>query len=315
MGEQIRLDRTTTDVPPPSAGRALAGRTPDELRRVAVTVASEAALHVAEARTRSAGGDGRIRVEATKSSEVDPVTAIDRSSERLIRRRLGELAPYDAVLGEEDGGVLAQDRVTWVVDPVDGTVNLVYGIPASAVSMAACVDGVPVAGAVADIARKRVYSACTGGDLVIDEADTAGTAGTAGTADRERSALPELSSLSSALVGTGFSYLASRRRAQAGLLGDLLPEIRDIRRIGSAALDLCAVADGALDAYYEHGLGPWDHAAGSLIAARAEAVVHMPPLERGYDEGVGVLAAVPGIVDDLAERVLATIFPAPVDVP
>lgn len=312
MGEQIRLDRTTTDVPPPSAGRALAGRAPDELRRVAVTVASEAALHVAEARTRSAGGDGRIRVEATKSSEVDPVTAIDRSSERLIRRRLGELAPHDAVLGEEDGGVLAQDRVTWVVDPVDGTVNLVYGIPASAVSIAACVDGIPVAGAVSDIARKRVYSACTGGDLVID------SAGTADTADRELAApssLPALSSLSSALVGTGFSYLASRRRAQAELLGDLLPEIRDIRRIGSAALDLCAVADGALDAYYEHGLGPWDHAAGSLIAARAGAVVHMPPLERGYDEGVGVLAAVPGIVDDLAERVLATTFPAPVDVP
>lgn len=309
MGEQIRLDRTTTDVPPPSAERALAGRTPDELRRVAVTVASEASLHVAEARARSAGGDGRIRVEATKSSEVDPVTAIDRSSEQLIRRRLGELAPHDAVLGEEDGGVLAQDRITWVVDPVDGTVNLVYGIPASAVSMAACVDGVPVAGAVADIARRRVYSACNGGDLVIDESGTADTADTAG------SELPELSSLSSALVGTGFSYLASRRRAQAELLTDLLPEIRDVRRIGSAALDLCAVADGALDAYYEHGLGPWDHAAGSLIAARAGAVVHMPPLERGYDEGVGVLAALPGIVDDLAERVLATTFPAPVDAP
>ncbi|MGP9723425.1 inositol monophosphatase family protein [Corynebacterium sp. AOP40-9SA-29] len=307
MSEQIRLDRTTTDVLPPTAGRALAGRTPDDLRTVAVTVASEAARHVAETRARSAGGDGRIRVEATKSSDVDPVTAIDRSSERLIRQRLGELATHDAVLGEEDGGVLAQDRVTWVVDPVDGTVNLVYGIPASAVSVAACVDGIPVAGAVADIARRRVYSACTGGELVIDKEGAEGAAGS------ELSELSDLTALSSALVGTGFSYLASRRRAQAELLADLLPEIRDIRRIGSAALDLCAVADGALDAYYEHGLGPWDHSAGSLIAARAGAVVHMPPLSRGYDEGVGVLAAVPGIVDDLAERVLASTFPAPVD--
>jgi myo-inositol-1(or 4)-monophosphatase len=300
----IRLDRGTTDADPGAVRDDLGGRSPDDLRVVAVAVATEAARHVLAAREEAVGGVGRLDVEDTKLSEVDPVTAIDRSSEGLIRRRLRELTDRgtgaDGILGEEDGGALAETGVTWVVDPVDGTVNLVYGIPASAVSIAACVDGVPVAGAVADISRDTVYSACSGGDLVVTTAgvDRVSDGVVRGSVDR----------LSAALVGTGFSYVASRRRAQAALLADLLPEVRDIRRMGSAALDLCSVAAGQLDAYYEHGLGAWDHAAGSLIAARSGAVVFMPPLQCGHCDGVGILAAAPGIADDLAGRVLEVTF-------
>lgn len=300
----IRLDRETTDADPAAPLADLSGRSPEDLREVALTVATEAAEHVRRERAQAVGGSGRLGVEDTKLSDVDPVTAIDRSSESLIRRRLreltgGECGP-DAILGEEDGGALAEQGVTWVVDPVDGTVNLVYGIPASAVSVAACVGGVPVAGAVADIARDTVYSACSGGDLVTTVAGE----------DRvSRGALPRtVDRLESALVGTGFSYVSSRRRVQAELLVEMLPAVRDIRRSGSAALDLCSVAVGQLDAYYEHGLGAWDHAAGSLIAARAGAVVFMPPLDRGHRDGLGILASAPGVVDDLAGRVLDITF-------
>lgn len=314
-GGQIRLDRETTAVVPDTAGPALRGRTPEDLRVVAVTVAAEAAAHVESARAGAEDPRGRVSVQETKSSAVDPVTAIDRSSEDLIRRRLRELTSdehvpgtgSDAVLGEEDGGALATDRVTWVVDPVDGTVNLVYGIPAFAVSIAACVDGVPVAGAVADVARGEVYSAAVGGEALLT--------GVQGSAVMTEDALPgcddRMSDLSRALVGTGFSYDSERRGAQAELLTEILPAVRDIRRVGSAALDLCAVAAGRLDAYYEHGLGPWDHAAGCLIAARAGAVVHMPPLDAGSVEGVGILVASPGIAEELAGRVVRVTFPAP----
>lgn len=305
MSDLIRLDRDTTASDPHAPQKRLAGRSPDDLRHIAAAVASEAAAHVQGERALAVGISGHLDVEDTKSSDVDPVTAIDRSSEDLIRGRLRELtnrgAGADPVLGEEDGGALADKGVTWVVDPADGTVNLVYGIPASAVSIAACVDGMPVAGAVADISHTTVYSACAGGDLVTTVCGEDHV--TDGTVPRA------LQHLSTALVGTGFSYVSSRRRAQAELLVDLLPEIRDIRRMGSAALDLCAVATGRLDAYYEHGLGPWDHAAGSLIAARSGAVVFMPALVAGQDEGAGILAAAPGIADELAGKVLGITFP------
>lgn len=317
--DHVLLSPSTTGTVGPSVTAALGGRTPDQLRETAVAVAAAAAAHVRDARRRAAGEDGRVPVAATKSSAVDPVTAVDRSSESLIRGMLSRLAPQDAVLGEEDGGALRPGTVTWVVDPVDGTVNFIYGFPASAVSVAATVDGVPVAGAVADIARHRVFSACTGGPAQVggEDAGVAGAVGTAGTAGaageaggaRRIGPPPELTDLGGALVATGFSYDAGRRAAQADLLCGLLPRIRDIRRAGSAALDLCAVAAGAVDAYYEHGLGPWDHAAGALIAARAGAQVAMPRLTAGYADGVGVLAASPGISAELAGHVLSRTMP------
>lgn len=290
---------------PAETEAALAGRTPEELRTVSARIAAEAADHV---RAERSGWGPRVGVAATKSSGVDPVTAIDRSSEALIRRRItGSGGAQDAILGEEQGGDLDDGRVTWVVDPVDGTVNLIYGIPASAVSVAATVGGVPVAGAVADIARRRVISACVGGEVTVEWT---------GQDPRPERTLDVLDGsspggLDGALVATGFSYQADRRRRQAELLVDLLPGIRDIRRVGSAALDLCAVAAGAVDAYYEHGLGPWDHAAGCLIAARAGADVRMPSLGAGYDDGLGVLAAAPSVGGALAERVLRHTYPAP----
>ncbi|AGP30902.1 inositol monophosphatase family protein [Corynebacterium terpenotabidum] len=299
--DHLLLTRETTEDLSPTCAEVLADRTPDQLRRTAVSVAVTAARHVRDARRQVAGPDGRVPVSTTKSSEVDPVTAVDRSSEALIRRLLtGE--SRDAVLGEEDGGDLRADVVTWVVDPIDGTVNFIYGFPASAVSIAATVNGVPVAAAVADIARRRVFSACTGGAAVLahEEDEGAGRVLAPSTGPR---------TLATSLVGTGFSYDAERRARQAALLGDLLPRIRDIRRAGSAALDLCAVAAGALDAYYEHGLGPWDHAGGALIAARAGAVVHMPLLTKGYREGVGVVAASPRISGEIAGHVLGMPMP------
>lgn len=300
---QITLTRENTETLSVGQAAVLGKRTPEHLRDLAVLIASAAAAHVREARRRITGPDGRVPVAATKSSEVDPVTEIDRSSEQLIRGLLATYAPQDAVLGEENGGHLVPDTVTWVVDPVDGTVNFVYGIPASAVSVAATVHGSPVAGAVADISRRRVYSACLGGAATVGDEENSDQ-------DRILGQLTGPTDLAHALIGTGFSYDADRRALQASLLAGLLPRIRDIRRMGSAALDLCGVAAGMLDGYYEHGLGPWDHAAGVLVAARSGAVVQMPRLTSGYSDGVGVLAAAPGIAEELAGHTSTVAMPA-----
>jgi myo-inositol-1(or 4)-monophosphatase len=174
-----------------------------------------------------------------------------------------------------------------VLDPIDGTVNFVYGIPAYAVSVGAQINGVSVAGAVADVVAGRVYSAATGlGAHVIDEHGT------------EPLRCAEVEDLSMALLGTGFGYSQRRRAAQAALLAQLLPVVRDVRRIGSAALDLCMVAAGRLDAFYEHGLQVWDRAAGALIAAEAGARVLVPAPNGPVGAGL-VVAAAPGIADEL----------------
>jgi myo-inositol-1(or 4)-monophosphatase len=174
-----------------------------------------------------------------------------------------------------------------VLDPIDGTVNFVYGIPAYAVSVAAQVDGRSVAGAVADIVGRRMYSAAIGeGAHVIDELGTHPLRCTA------------VDDLSMALVGTGFAYSSRRRTAQAALVAKVLPIVRDVRRIGSAAMDLCMVAAGRLDAYYEHGLHVWDCAAGALIAAEAGARVVLPEPGDPQSAAALVVAAAPGIADE-----------------
>jgi myo-inositol-1(or 4)-monophosphatase len=219
---------------------------------------------------------------------------VDTETERLLRERLAQLRPGDPILGEEGGGpagaadlgAISADAVTWVLDPIDGTVNFVYGIPSYAVSVGVQINGVSVAGAVADVVAGRVYSAATGlGAHVTDGQETRALRCTA------------VEDLSMALLGTGFGYSAGRRTAQAALLAQMLPMVRDVRRIGSAALDLCMVAAGRLDAFYEHGLQLWDCAAGALIAAEAGARVFLPAR---YGSGAGlVVAAAPGIADDL----------------
>jgi myo-inositol-1(or 4)-monophosphatase len=237
-----------------------------------------------------AGGNAAVRA---KTTPTDPVTVVDTEAEHLLRDRLAHIRSGDPVLGEEIGGPAdpaagAAGTVTWVLDPIDGTVNFVYGIPAYSVSVAAQVEGVSVAGAVADVVVDRVYSAATGlGAHVIDAQGTHPLRCTA------------VDDLSMALLGTGFAYSTPRRTVQAALLAKLLPVVRDVRRIGSAALDLCMVAAGRLDAYYEHGLHVWDCAAGALIAAEAGARVVLPQPGDPQATSALVLAAAPGIADEL----------------
>jgi myo-inositol-1(or 4)-monophosphatase len=269
---------------------------PAHLRSVAETLAREAAAFVRSRRTEVFGSDARggggdaVR---TKTTPTDPVTVVDTETERLLRDRLAQLRSGDSILGEEGGGpadptAYAVDTVTWVLDPIDGTVNFVYGIPAYAVSVAAQVDGVSVAGAVADVVADRVYSAAAGlGAHLTDEHGTHPLRCT------------PVNNLSLALLGTGFGYSRRRRAAQAALLSRMLPVVRDVRRIGSAALDLCMVAAGRLDGYYEHGLNVWDWAAGALIAAEAGARVVLP--EPGDPAVAVVVAAAPGIADELLD--------------
>ncbi len=263
---------------------------------MAETLAGEAAAFVQRRRGEVFGPDASAQRNAavrTKTTPTDPVTVVDTETERLLRDRLAQLRSGDPVLGEEIGGpadpaASAAGAVTWVLDPIDGTVNFVYGIPAYAVSVAAQVDGVSVAGAVADVMGGRVYSAAAGlGAHVIDDEGTHPLRCTA------------VEDLSMALVGTGFAYSTRRRSVQAALVAKILPVVRDVRRIGSAAMDLCMVAAGRLDAYYEHGLHVWDSAAGALIAAEAGARVVLP--EPGDPESTAalVVAAAPGIADQL----------------
>lgn len=259
---------------------------------MAENLAAEAAEFVRRRRAevfgaKAADVPGAVR---SKSTPTDPVTVVDTEAERLLRDRLAQLRPGDPILGEEGGGPAdsgAGDAVTWVLDPIDGTVNFVYGIPAYAVSVGAQINGVSVAGAVADVVAGRVYSAATGlGAHVSDDRGTRPLRCTA------------VEDLSMALLGTGFGYARQRRTSQAALLARMLPLVRDVRRIGSAALDLCMVAAGRLDAFYEHGLQVWDRAAGALIAAEAGARVVVP----GPDDPAGnglVVAAAPGIADEL----------------
>ena len=277
------------------------GQRADELRRVAEQVVGEAAAFVRSRRTQLFGPVGHPPATVrAKSTPTDPVTLADTETERLVRDRLAQLRPGDAILGEEQGENQGQasgvsGAVRWVVDPIDGTVNFIYGIPVYAVSLAAQVDGVSVAGAVADVCEHRVYAAAAGRGAWV-------------TAGNERTALrcTGVTDLSMALVGTGFGYEPRRRAAQAALLAELLPQVRDVRRIGSAALDLCAVAAGRLDAHYEHGLNLWDWAAGALIAAEAGAVVVLPDRPAGL-----LVAAAPGVAGELIEALRRSAPPMP----
>ncbi|WP_077098557.1 inositol monophosphatase family protein [Mycobacterium terramassiliense] len=271
---------------------------PAQLRSVAEKLAVEAAEFVRRRRAEvfggraaslSAAGSGAVR---SKTTPTDPVTVVDTEAERLLRDRLAQLRPGDPILGEEGGGpagaAAPAGAVTWVLDPIDGTVNFVYGIPAYAVSVGAQIDGVSVAGAVADVVGGRVYSAATSlGAHVSDERGT------------ESLRCAAVDDLSMALLGTGFGYSRRRRASQAALVAQLLPVVRDVRRIGSAALDLCMVAAGRLDAYYEHGLQVWDRAAGALIAAEAGARVVVTEPDGPSGSAGLVVAAAPGIADEL----------------
>lgn len=230
----------------------------DELVDVATRIARDAGRLVHDGRPDDVG------VAATKSSAVDVVTAMDLASEDLVRRSLAVARPHDAVLGEEGGHVAGTSGITWVVDPIDGTVNYLYGLPGYAVSVAA-VSGDP------DPATWTVLAACVHAPAT-GETWSAGR-GRGAHLDGRRLTVPQAPPLERCLLGTGFGYLASRRRAQARVLAELLPRVRDVRRMGAAAVDLCQVATGRLDLYYERGLQPWDLAAAALVVTEAGGVV------------------------------------------
>jgi myo-inositol-1(or 4)-monophosphatase len=232
------------------------------------------------------GSGGRPEVVATKSSPTDVVTEADQAAEALIRDLIAEKRPDDRILGEEGGetgssagtggqmgqsGLGGPGSVRWIVDPLDGTVNYLYGLPDWAVSIAAEVDGTVVAGAVFVPRRDALYSARLGHGAWLSSGalDWRGE----DTGAPVRLACNRDVPLAQALVATGFGYAAGRRQIQGDVLRAVLPRVRDIRRGGSAAVDLCSVASGTVDAYYERGVNLWDIAAGGLIAAEAGAQV------------------------------------------
>jgi myo-inositol-1(or 4)-monophosphatase len=225
-----------------------------DLLALAVRTAREAGVLVREKRDAV----GRMAVTATKSTPTDVVTESDTAAEALIRDRLLGERPGDGILGEEGGATTGTSGVQWVVDPIDGTVNYLYGIPQYAISIAANVDGEPAAGVVHNPVSGETWTATRGGGALLDGSPISESG-----CDR----------LDRALVATGFGYDPARRAKQADVLRAVIPEVRDVRRAGAASLDLCAVAMGRVDAYYERGLGPWDLAAGALIATEAGVIV------------------------------------------
>ena len=243
---------------------------PEALLQIAMDAAGEAGRLLASWR-----GDERPEVVDTKSSPTDVVTEMDRRAEALITEWIRAIRPGDTVLGEEGGQTVGgsrgsaaagdRARVRWVVDPLDGTVNYLYGLPDWAVSIAAEVDGTILAGVVEVPRFGETFTAVAGqGAWLHRDGNFA-----AASALRCNSGV----ALGQALVGTGFGYDSGRRRVQGEVVAALLPHVRDIRRGGSAAVDLCSVAAGRMDAFFERGLNYWDYAAGGLIAREAGALV------------------------------------------
>lgn len=238
-----------------------------ELIEIARTVAREAAQFVAGSRPK-----GRVAIAGTKSSVTDVFTELDKECESLIKNRILHHRPRDGFMGEENESIIGVTGVNWIVDPIDGTVNFVYGLPDTAVSIAVEVSGEVVAGVVVNISTGEEYHAQKGFGAFLVDAD-----------GEQRLVAPEPPVVSQALVGTGFHYTRELRIVQAEAMSKLLPDIRDIRRTGSAALNLCQLATGQLDAFVEQGLQPWDLAAGGLIASEAGIILaglNVEPNER-----------------------------------
>jgi myo-inositol-1(or 4)-monophosphatase len=246
---------------------------PSELERLAAATARTAAELVAATY-------GRPDPIGNKSSPTDVVTQTDLRAEELIRARLREATPEAGILGEEGETTERAAQLQWVIDPLDGTVNFLYGVPLFAVSIAAALDGEVVAGAVIDVLRGEVFSAHLGGGARLDG---------------KRIAASSCTSLPEALVTTGFSYQSALRDLQGEVAHRVLSRARDLRCFGSAALELCWVACARVDAYFQRDTEIWDRAAGALIAAEAGALTELPCPEN--DDLV--IASAPDIFDDL----------------
>jgi myo-inositol-1(or 4)-monophosphatase len=254
--------------------------------RELLAVAREAAEAAADELRGRYGG--RVSGVRSKSGPTDLVSDADFAAEAAIRAVLAERRPDDAILGEE-GGETGEGELRWVVDPLDGTINYLYGIPAFAVSIACeSASSGALAGVVLDPIREERFEATRSGEPTLN--------GEPIRADGRAE------SLQFAMVATGFNYDASVRARQADVMPRLLPRIRDIRRVGAAALDLCWCACGRYDAYFERGLNPWDVAAGSLIASRAGLAVRDLPVGEG--EPAGTVAAPAAWIDELLGLIL-----------
>ncbi|MDI2128704.1 inositol monophosphatase family protein [Yinghuangia seranimata] len=249
-------------------------------------------LELALSAARVAGGmllvdrPADLGVAATKSSPTDVVTEMDTAAEKLIVDFLRARRPHDGFLGEEGAGEAGESGIRWVVDPIDGTVNYLYGLPAWCVSIAAEDADGAIVGVVEVPTQRETFHAVRGGGAFRN-----------GVAVRANTGIP----MDRALVATGFGYTVERRTRQAEVVRQLLPAVRDIRRYGSAAIDLCALACGRVDAYYERGLNPWDVAAGGLIAAEAGASVGVLRVE---DDGSNLVV---GAASPLYEELAATL--------
>ena len=222
-----------------------------ELRRLAADLAMRAGALISEAR-RSGAGD-----VDTKSTATDMVTEYDRASEQLIVESLRTARPDDAIVGEEGTADEGSSGISWLIDPIDGTTNFLYGLPGYAVSIAAADRHGALAGAVYVPATAELFTAARGEGATLNGEPIHCSSNT---------------DLATALVATGFSYHPDLRERHMRRLQQMIGQIRDIRRFGAAAPDLCYVAAGRVDAYFEEHLGPWDLAAGELIAREAGCV-------------------------------------------
>jgi len=257
-----------------------------ELHDVAVKLAREAGELIVSRRA------GHIEVASTKSSDVDVVTAVDKESEEFLYTRLRELRPGDGFLGEEGQVEESTTGITWVVDPIDGTVNFLYNIPHYAVSIAA-VTGDPSpgswqveAGAVFNPATGELFHAARGEGSFLGE---------------RRLQIGSPPPMNLALLATGFAYSTAMRKEQVRILSQLIGEVRDIRRMGTASLDFAAVAAGRVDVYFERTLSPWDHAAGELLVTEAGGIISgIRDLPQGRE---GIFAGHPTLVKQLKARI------------
>lgn len=269
-GEDGGVSQMSSPAPSPAD---LAAACPADLRAELATVALDVATACARLVMRERPAD--LGVAATKSSATDVVTAMDTASERLAREVVARHRPGDGFHGEEGAATAGTTGITWVVDPIDGTVNYLYDHPGFCVSVAAVVGDPaaphgyrPVASAVVAPRYREAYVAALGtGSRLVTLDD-----GLAPTGERALRAHPA-DDLATTLLATGFGYTARKREWQGSVVAGLLPLVRDIRRGGSAALDLCWAAAGRVDAYAEHGLNPWDAAGGWLVATEAGLVV------------------------------------------
>jgi myo-inositol-1(or 4)-monophosphatase len=252
----------------------------DALAELAGRLAREAGLLVQRGRR------GGIDSVVTKSSATDVVTEFDRASEELIVGQLARHRPNDTIVGEEGSERSGTSGITWLIDPIDGTTNFLYDLPGWAVSIAAVDHAGPIVGAVYVPGRDELFTAHRGGGSRCNGRPIACTT---------------LGEPAHALLATGFSYVPERRAAHAARVARLIDQVRDIRRLGAASVDLCYVACGRLDAYFEENLGPWDLAAGELIAR--EAGCRTGDLLGGVARPEQVLAANPALFEPLAELI------------